>query len=145
MRVRVDSSRCQGHTLCAMIAPESFVLDDVDGQASAVAHASVHTPPDSPDAARVRELYMAMGVDLYTSFIEIRDNPRPGIVDALAKLRIEGDAPPDIELVGMLNLLIGGGFDTTTALTAHALEWLSQHPDERVLLSTPTCSMTPMK
>lgn len=37
MRVRVDTSRCQGHTLCAMIAPESFVLDDVDGHASAVA------------------------------------------------------------------------------------------------------------
>jgi ferredoxin len=36
MRVRVDPSRCQGHTLCAMIAPESFVLDDVDGHASAV-------------------------------------------------------------------------------------------------------------
>ena len=99
------------------------------------AHASVYTPPDSPDVARVRELYMAMGVDLYTSFIEIRDNPRPGIVDALAKLRIDGEAPPDIELVGMLNLLIGGGFDTTTALTAHALEWLSEHPDERARLS----------
>jgi ferredoxin len=39
MRVRVDTSRCQGHTLCAMIAPESFVLDDVDGHASAVAEA----------------------------------------------------------------------------------------------------------
>ena len=25
-------------------------------------------------------------------------------------------------------LLIGGGFDTTTALTAHSLEWLSAHP-----------------
>ena len=99
------------------------------------AHASVYTPPDSPDAARVRELYIAMGMDLYTSFIEIRENPRPGIVDALAKLRIDGEPPPDIELVGMLNLLIGGGFDTTTALTAHALEWLSEHPDERARLS----------
>ena len=31
----------------------------------------------------------------------------------------------------MLGLIIGGGFDTTTALTAHALEWLSENPDER--------------
>ncbi len=93
------------------------------------AHASVYTPPpDSPDAARVRELYMAMGVDLFTNLAEIREHPRPGIIDALAKLRIDGQAPPDIELLGMLNLLIGGGFDTTTALTAHALEWLSDHP-----------------
>ncbi|KUI37312.1 cytochrome P450 [Mycobacterium sp. GA-2829] len=99
------------------------------------AHASVYTPPDSPDADRVREMYLAMGVDLFTNLMEIRGNPRPGIIDALAKLRIDGEAPPDIELIGMLNLLIGGGFDTTTALTAHALEWLSEHPDERMRLS----------
>ena len=36
MRARVENSRCQGHTLCAMIAPESFRLDDVDGNAHAV-------------------------------------------------------------------------------------------------------------
>ena len=36
---------------------------------------------------------------------------------------------------GMLHLLIGGGFDTTTGLTAHSLEWLSNHPDERDRLS----------
>ncbi|PQE01192.1 cytochrome P450 [Mycobacterium sp. EPG1] len=99
------------------------------------AHASVYTPPDSPDADRVREMYLAMGVDLFTNLMEIRENPRPGIIDALARLRIDGQAPPDIELIGMLNLLIGGGFDTTTALTAHALEWLSDHPDERTRLS----------
>lgn len=99
------------------------------------AHASVYTPPDSPDAERVRELYMAMGMDLFANLVEIRENPRPGVIDALAKLRIDGQAPPDIELIGMLNLLIGGGFDTTTALTAHALEWLSQNPGERVRLS----------
>nr|WP_101896857.1 cytochrome P450 [Mycobacterium colombiense] len=99
------------------------------------AHASIYTPPDSPDAARVREQYMAMGMDLFANLVEIRERPRPGIIDALAKLRLDGQAPPDIELIGMLNLLIGGGFDTTTALTAHALEWLSQHPEERARLS----------
>ena len=36
MRVEVDPSRCQGHTLCAMIAPDSFELDEVDGHAHAV-------------------------------------------------------------------------------------------------------------
>jgi ferredoxin len=36
VRVEVDPSRCQGHTLCAMIAPDSFELDDVDGHAHAV-------------------------------------------------------------------------------------------------------------
>jgi ferredoxin len=36
VKVSVDGTRCQGHTLCAMIAPDSFELDDVDGHASAV-------------------------------------------------------------------------------------------------------------
>lgn len=36
MRASVDSSRCQGHTLCAMIAPAWFELDDLDGRAAAV-------------------------------------------------------------------------------------------------------------
>lgn len=36
MKVWVDSERCQGHTLCAMIAPDSFELSDIDGSSSAV-------------------------------------------------------------------------------------------------------------
>ncbi|TDC57414.1 ferredoxin [Actinomadura sp. KC345] len=43
MKVRVDSERCQGHTLCAMIAPEIFELRDIDGHSSVV-HEDV--PPD---------------------------------------------------------------------------------------------------
>lgn len=36
MKVRVDEQRCQGHTLCAMIAPKMFRLDEVDGHSSVV-------------------------------------------------------------------------------------------------------------
>ncbi len=36
MKVRVDPQRCQGHTLCAMIAPDVFELSDIDGSSSAV-------------------------------------------------------------------------------------------------------------
>ena len=36
MKVWVDPERCQGHTLCAMIAPDSFQLDDIEGHSSAV-------------------------------------------------------------------------------------------------------------
>ena len=36
MKVRVDPNICQGHTLCAMTAPNLFVLSDEDGHASAV-------------------------------------------------------------------------------------------------------------
>ena len=49
MKVWVDPERCQGHTLCSMIAPDSFELDDVDGHASAV---NEIVPDDQQDAVR---------------------------------------------------------------------------------------------
>ena len=49
MKVRVDSDRCQGHTLCSMIAPESFELDDIEGHASAT---NEDVPPDQEDVVR---------------------------------------------------------------------------------------------
>jgi cytochrome P450 len=99
------------------------------------AHASVYTPPNSPDMARVIEAGMAMGGKLYQAILEIRATPRPGMIDALVRAQINGKTPDDTELAGVLALLIGGGFDTTTALTAHALEYLSENPADRSRLS----------
>ncbi|WP_024804392.1 cytochrome P450 [Nocardia sp. BMG51109] len=98
-------------------------------------HAAVYTPEDSPDVQRVADMHREMGLDLLNNLIEIKADPRPGLVDGLLKLRIDGEPAPDMEVLGMLGLIIGGGFDTTTALTAHSLEWLSEHPDQRELLS----------
>jgi cytochrome P450 len=98
-------------------------------------HASVYTPPDSPDLPRVRQGQMAMYQDMFGQLAEIREHPRPGMLDALVRAEIDGKTPPDMELLGVIALVIGGGFDTTTALTAHALEWLSEHPDQRERLS----------
>lgn len=98
-------------------------------------HASVYTPPNSPDMVRVKEQKMVMFQDLTAQYRDIRDNPRPGLVDAIARLEINGETPPEKEALGALALIIGGGFDTTTALTAHSLEWLGEHPAERERLS----------
>jgi cytochrome P450 len=98
-------------------------------------HAAVYTPEHSPDIERVTAMHREMGLDMVNNMIEIRENPRPGIVNGLLQLRIDGEPAPDLEILGNLGLVIGGGFDTTTALTAHSLEWLSEHPDERELLS----------
>ena len=94
-------------------------------------HAAVYTPEHSPDIKRVTEMHRQMGLDLVTNMIEIRENPRPGLVNALVEMKINGEPAPDLEILGNLGLIIGGGFDTTTALTAHALEWLSNNPAER--------------
>ena len=99
------------------------------------AHALVYTPEDSPEAEQVREQNVQMAMDLLANVNEIRHEPRPGVINALLSMRIDGEPVLDIEILGMLVLLIGGGFDTTTALTAHALEWLSQNPEQRQRLS----------
>ena len=98
-------------------------------------HALLYTPEDSPEMERVLEGNMAMAMALLANVATIREHPRPGIIDGLVKLRIDGAPAPEMEILGMLTLLIGGGFDTTTALTAHALEWLGEHPDQRQRLS----------
>lgn len=99
------------------------------------AHAAVYTRPDSPGMARVRDRQIEMYQDMFTQLTTIKENPRPGLIDALARAVVNDRTPPDLELLGVMALIIGGGFDTTTALTAHALEWLSEHPDQRERLS----------
>ena len=49
MKVSVDPTVCQGHTLCAMAAPDLFVLSDEDGHAAAV---DGDVPPGLEAAAR---------------------------------------------------------------------------------------------
>ena len=54
MKVRVDPERCQGHTLCAMRAPEIFELSEIDGHASV---ADEDVPADQED--QVNEAVMS--------------------------------------------------------------------------------------
>jgi cytochrome P450 len=98
-------------------------------------HAAVYTPEHSPDIERVTTMHREMGLDMVNNMLEIRENPRPGIVNGLLQMQIDDEPAPDLEILGNLGLVIGGGFDTTTALTAHSLEWLSEHPAEREQLS----------
>jgi ferredoxin len=37
MKIHVDPERCQGHTLCSLVAPSLFELDEIDGHSRAVA------------------------------------------------------------------------------------------------------------
>ena len=56
-------------------------------------HASVYTPPDSPDYPRVRAMSEQMGTRMLQSIQEIRANPRPGLVDAVLTADIDGEQP----------------------------------------------------
>jgi ferredoxin len=49
VKVRVDGQLCQGHTLCAMSAPDLFVLREEDGHSQVV---SEDVPADQEGLAR---------------------------------------------------------------------------------------------
>jgi cytochrome P450 len=100
------------------------------------AHATVYTSPNSPDMPRVMAAHGETLERLNAAIKEIRAHPRPGLINALIEAPICGAPADDESITGALTLLIGGGFDTTTALTAHSLEWLWQNPDERERLRT---------
>jgi cytochrome P450 len=99
------------------------------------AHAFVYTKRDSPELPRIIAQQMDANQLIVSHLAEIRANPRPGLIDALVNATVNGRHPTDEDIMGVITLLIGGGFDTTTALTAHSLEWLSEHPEERDRLS----------
>jgi cytochrome P450 len=95
------------------------------------AHALVYTPPRSPDFPRVLDLTLTMAGHLADEMAQARTNPRPGMLKALIDAQAAGAPFVDDDILGTLTLLIGGGFDTTTSLTSHALTWLDAHPDQR--------------
>jgi cytochrome P450 len=99
-------------------------------------HASVYLRPDSPEMLDVRRKQGEMNVEMAARLQAVKANGGPpGLIHALVNATVNGETPSDKEVIGVIALVIGGGFDTTTALTAHAVEWLSEHPSERIKLS----------
>jgi cytochrome P450 len=99
-------------------------------------HASVYLRPDSPEMTRVRRQQQEMNTEMVTRLHAVKtDGGPPGLIHALVNATVDGHEPSDKELIGVIALIIGGGFDTTTALTSHAIEWLGEHPSERIRLS----------
>ncbi|MGH9096646.1 MAG: cytochrome P450, partial [Acidimicrobiales bacterium] len=102
------------------------------------AHALVYTPPHSPDFPRVLDGTMRMVEQLAEEMTKAESHPRPGMLKALMDAKADGASFVDDDILGTLVLLIGGGFDTTTSLTSHALTWLDVRLDQRqALLSDP--------
>lgn len=98
-------------------------------------HAMIYTNPTSPEMADVLVAVAKYKARLQEWVVRIREEPRPGLINALNTLTVEGEPIAHLDVMGTSDLLITGGFDTTSALTARSLEWLSQHPQERRRLS----------
>ena len=97
-------------------------------------HDAASCIPGTPehDAARVGLKYIT---DELTELVpDRRARPAEGLLSDLANATLDGEPLPLERVVGAAFLILAGGVDTTTALTADALHWLAAHPDERARL-----------
>ena len=94
-------------------------------------HASAYTPPGTPEKQAVIAAIGELAGVLRSVVGDRRANPRDDLATAVANARI-GGAPIEVDrAVDILQLVVAGGVDTTTALLANTFVWLSEHPDVR--------------
>jgi cytochrome P450 len=96
----------------------------------AVQHEIIYTPPEEQESVLMR--YMEVIGRVFGVITERRADPSPdGLITALVTAEIDGEPVPDEMVLSMVNLVMAGGFDTTTAVTANALIYLADNPDKR--------------
>ena len=66
---------------------------------------------------------------VHQAIVDRRKHPRNDLLSYLANAHVDGALAPEHRAEGMAFMLIAGGVDTTTILTAHALVYLEQHRD----------------
>jgi ferredoxin len=53
MKVHIDEARCQGHTMCALAAPQVFTIRGEDAVSTVAPEIMVEVPADLQAAARL--------------------------------------------------------------------------------------------
>jgi cytochrome P450 len=94
-------------------------------------HKVMYTPSTDPDYIKVLEglEYFSKRVD--EEIVLRRETPRDDFLSVLAGGTIAG-APLSRDVIQSMAInILGGGVDTTTALTAHVMLHLSRHPEQR--------------
>ncbi|BBZ14958.1 cytochrome P450 [Mycobacterium branderi] len=95
-----------------------------------VQHEIIYTPPEQQESVLTR--FMEAVGRVYGIIVERRAKPgNDGLIDTLVTAEIDGEPISDEMVLSMVNLVMAGGFDTTTAVTANALIYLADHPDAR--------------
>ncbi|MEO3747576.1 cytochrome P450 [Plantactinospora sp. B5E13] len=105
-------------------------LDDWQTYAEPM-HRLAACPPSDPDFAHNVQVVGQLGGAIAALLPRLRETPDESLLSALANGNIDGRALPDEEVVIIALLVIQGGVHTTTALFAHAMNWLAEHPEHR--------------
>ncbi len=66
---------------------------------------------------------------------ERRAEPQDDLISVFVTMEVDGKLLTDEQILGMCNLVIAGGNDTTTSLLANAFAWLAEHPEQRAWLA----------
>lgn len=94
-----------------------------------VQHEIIYTPPAEQEA--VLQKYMEVLGRVYAVITERRQNPGEDLISTLVTAEVDGGPIADEMVLSMVNLVMAGGFDTTTAVTANALIYLADQPEAR--------------
>jgi len=94
-----------------------------------VQHQIIYTPPDQQ--ASVLQRYMEVLGRVYAINEETHKSPGGGLINELVTAEIDGEPVSTDMVFSMVNLVMAGGFDTTTAVTANALIYLADNPKAR--------------
>ncbi|MDT3441927.1 MULTISPECIES: cytochrome P450 [unclassified Pseudofrankia] len=98
-------------------------------------HAIVYSVPGTPrfDEAAAKVMH-SLQVCAET-VAHRRAEPTDDLLSVLATARVNDESLSDQRIMEICNLVLAGGNDTTTALVANAMHWLSAHPRQRAWLA----------
>ena len=127
----IDDGRCNAVAALAQQVPSTvlfrlmFEADESDMESLHEWVAAFAYEPTSPKA-----MEGALGLIswCYALIEERRDNPRGGIVQGVVDGQVDGRPVDDEEALGILSLLIFGGFDTTANAIASSIVHLARNP-----------------
>lgn len=94
-----------------------------------VFHEVIYTPP-AEQGPVIEKLLKIVG-RVYEVITEQRKNSGEGLIGKLVTAEIDGEPVPVEMVLSMVNLIMSGGFDTTTAVTVNSLVYLADHPEVR--------------
>lgn len=98
---------------------------------SFAAHNSIATPGGSPEHAEAEKAFVALFGSIPDVVAERRANPENDLLTMLGDITIDGKKLNDQEIIDATILIISGGVDTTTNLTAQTIHYLASHDEDR--------------
>src|SRR5207302_2496958 len=88
-----------------------------------------HSAPGSAEYAHAVEGLQSVERTARQAIVERRREPREDVLTLIANAEIEGELITEDRALGVAQLLLAGGVNTTTALTGHTLVYLDEHRD----------------